>query len=91
MLYHWITAVIGIALFVWVWAWSQARANDDGCKGMTEETLCGLGTECHSCMREARAKINSRDGKDSKVYLEASDQIEPRSRPPGREVTTDLC
>jgi hypothetical protein len=79
VLYHWITAVIGIALFLWVWAWSQAWANDKECEGMMEEAPCGMGADCHSCMRETHAKIDSRDGKDSQVYLEVNDQIDSRS------------
>jgi len=79
MLYHWIIGVIGIALFLWVWAWSQARAIYKDCEDMTEGALCIKGTDCQPCMREARAKIDCRDGEGIRVCLEVNDQIEPRS------------
>lgn len=67
MFFHWIIAVIGIALLLCGWVWVQRRAAREGCKGRADEAVCVLGASCHGCVRAADAIIESTNGNDATV------------------------
>ncbi len=77
MFFHWIIAVIGIALLLCGWVWVQRRAAREGCKGLADEAVCVLGANCHGCVRAADAKIDSRSGDEATAYFEPSDRERP--------------
>jgi hypothetical protein len=57
LIYHWIIAVIAIALLLCGWVWVQRRANREPCAGLADETACAVGPGCHGCARAAKAAM----------------------------------
>jgi len=77
LVYHLVVAFFGIALLLCGWVWVQRRAAREGCKGLADEAVCVIGTNCHGCVRAADAKIDSTNGNDATVNFEPSDRERP--------------
>jgi hypothetical protein len=60
LIYHWIIAVIGIALLFCGWVWAQRRVNRKECAGLADEAACAGGSGCHGCARAAKAVMMER-------------------------------
>lgn len=61
MIFHWIIAVIVIALLFYGWVWVQRQANREQCQGPADEAACAVGLGCGGCSRAAKALIMERD------------------------------